>query len=113
MSSADGRPGPPGNGRPTVAVVGAGVTGLAAAWELAAHPPPGEPAPRVVVLEAGGRMLSTGGEVWRDAQCQPGGEEEDGGDEHGLRCAAALGRDRLGLVFQLTDSVGGEAVNLV
>jgi len=73
VSSADGRPGPPGKGRPTVAVVGAGVTGLAAAWELAAHPPPGEPAPRVVVLEAGARP---GGKI---VAAELGGGPVDGG----------------------------------
>ncbi len=46
--TVDGAP-----GRPTVAVVGGGMAGLAAAWELSGADGPG--APRVVVLEAGSR----------------------------------------------------------
>ena len=45
--------------RPTVAVVGGGIAGLAAAWELVAGPGNG-PVPDVVVLEAGDRL---GGKV--------------------------------------------------
>ena len=41
-----------GDARPLVAVVGAGIAGLAAAWQLASGPG----APRVVVLEATGRV---------------------------------------------------------
>jgi protoporphyrinogen/coproporphyrinogen III oxidase len=49
--------------RPTVAVVGGGIAGLAAAWELVTGPTaagPDEPVPEVVVLEAGDRL---GGKV--------------------------------------------------
>jgi len=48
--------------RPVVAVVGGGMAGLAAAWQLSQDlgPSPAGGAPRVVVLEAGGR---TGGKV--------------------------------------------------
>ena len=42
---------PPGR-RPTVVVVGAGISGLAAAWQLSQSPSP----PHVVVLEAGDRL---------------------------------------------------------
>jgi len=46
-------------GRPTVAVVGGGMAGLAAAWELSGGAA-GGPSPRIVILEAGGRA---GGKV--------------------------------------------------
>ncbi|MGH9067174.1 MAG: protoporphyrinogen oxidase, partial [Acidimicrobiales bacterium] len=45
------------SGGPVVAVVGGGITGLAAALAVLDHPaPPGGPAPRVVLLEAGDRL---------------------------------------------------------
>lgn len=52
MTASDGRPGP------VIAVVGAGIAGLAAAWELATASdlPPGSRRPTVVVLEADHRV---------------------------------------------------------
>ncbi len=51
MTASDGRPGP------VIAVVGAGIAGLAAAWELAtADLPPGSRPPTVLVLEADDRV---------------------------------------------------------
>ncbi|MGH9096100.1 MAG: FAD-dependent oxidoreductase, partial [Acidimicrobiales bacterium] len=52
MSPVDGRRGP------VIAVVGAGIAGLAAAWELAAASdgPPRRPPPTVVVLDADERV---------------------------------------------------------
>jgi oxygen-dependent protoporphyrinogen oxidase len=62
----------PGGG-PTVAVVGGGITGLAAAWEVVAgHADAGTP-PRVVVLEAGDRL---GGKI---TAVELGGGPVDGG----------------------------------
>ncbi len=51
----------PGPVRPVVAVVGGGMAGLAAAWQLSGDlGPAADGAPRILVLEAGGR---TGGKV--------------------------------------------------
>ena len=57
MSSPPEATGPPAS--PTVVVVGGGIAGLAAAWELATGGPNGR-RPRVLVLESGGR---TGGKL--------------------------------------------------
>ncbi len=69
MSDPEQRNGSTPARRPTIAVVGGGITGLAAAWELVAGPDgtngqngPGAAArPDVVVLEADDRL---GGKVW-------------------------------------------------
>lgn len=51
----------PADRRPVIAVVGGGMAGLAAAWQLSQDlGPSGDGSPRVLVLEAGGR---TGGKV--------------------------------------------------
>jgi len=62
-----------GDGAPTVVVVGAGITGLAAAWELVTRPPAAGPPPRVVVLESDERV---GGKI---ASVDLGGRPVDGG----------------------------------
>ena len=50
-------PRPPARPRPTVAVVGGGIAGLAAAWQLTGGSAgPGPDSPEVVVLEAAGRL---------------------------------------------------------
>jgi oxygen-dependent protoporphyrinogen oxidase len=63
MADRSGRPGasPGGSpdtrpGRPTVAVVGGGIAGLAAAWELTGGATPDPSAPRVVLLESAGTL---------------------------------------------------------
>jgi oxygen-dependent protoporphyrinogen oxidase len=58
--------------RPTVAVIGGGIAGLSAAWELSG---PGGSGPRVVVFEAGGR---TGGKLRTESF---GGREIDLGPD--------------------------------